>query len=86
MTIIVPLGGNLSYLSPPNIVLGATLYNVPLVTNTGVPLSSKESLWCQIIEGLVLVSEEEAEEEGVRALKRRKRAIGLYLCSYGYVL
>lgn len=65
----------MSYLHSPNIVLGETLRDVSLVTNTEMPLSPRRFSWRWVGERLVLVDEEkaeEAEEEGVRDLKRRR--------------
>lgn len=83
MTIVAPLvatvpleRGDLFYLPPLTIVLGLTLHDVPLVTDIRVPLPPRESPRRLATERLVLVDKEEvkeAEEEGVRALKRRRR-------------
>lgn len=82
MNIVIPIGKYQSYLSPPTTVLGSTLHDMPLITNTGVPLSLRESPRHQAIKGLVWVDKEEAnevEEKGVRALKRRKKSRRLLL-------
>lgn len=57
-------------------MVGVIFHDVPLVTDTGVPLPLKESPKCPTVERQMLVDGEEieeAEEEGIRALKRRKR-------------
>lgn len=46
---------------------------MPLVTNTRVSLPPKESLQHRVLKRPVLVDEEKADEEGVRALKKRRR-------------
>lgn len=73
----MPSGEDLSYLSPPKTVLGVTLRDMSLVTDTGVPLPPKGSPRHQTIERLVLVNKEDDAKEikgrGVKALKRRRR-------------
>lgn len=58
-------------------MLGATLRDVPLITNTRVNFLPKESPNHLMMEKSVLVDEkddaQEAKGEGLRALKRRKR-------------
>lgn len=56
-------------------MLGATLYDVPLITDTRLSLSPKESPLYLTVERLVLVKEKEVEkvkEEDVKALKKRR--------------
>lgn len=68
--------GDLSHLPPPITVLRATLQNMPLATNVGVPLPLKEFFRHLAIEMPVLVDEEEVredEKEGTRVLKRKRR-------------
>lgn len=55
----INLGRDLSYLPHPTTILGATLRDVPLVTNTGVPLPSKRSSRHLKIKSLILMDEEE---------------------------
>lgn len=43
-TAIASVGDNLSYLSAMHTVLGLTLWDMPLVINTGLPLELKGSL------------------------------------------
>lgn len=76
VTIVVLARKDLSYLPSPNTMLKATLRDMPLVTDTGVSLLPKKSPWHRIMETLVLVDEEgneKAKEEGVEALKRKRR-------------
>lgn len=87
LAIIAPLmanatsGGDLSYLPPPTTVLGATLCNVLLVTNVGVPLSLIGSPQRLVMERSVLIDEKEVkkeEEKGIRALKKKGKSGRLY--------
>lgn len=69
-------GGGICPTFHPTTVLEATLCDIPLVTNTEVPLSLRESPRHLVVERLVLVDEEEAEkveEESIMALKRKRR-------------
>lgn len=68
--------GGLLLPSSLNTVIGATFHNVPLVTETRVPLSPRGSPKHQTIERPLLVDKDDAQEtkgEGVRALNRRRR-------------
>lgn len=72
----MPLGKDLSYLPLLNTVFGDTIRDVPLVTDTRVPLPPRRSPKRQTMERPVLVDEDdtkEAEVEGVRALKRTRK-------------
>lgn len=70
--VTVPSGKDLSHLppSPPYIMLRVTLYDIPLATDTRLPLSLRRSLRHWTMERSVLVDKEkDAEENGARELE-----------------
>lgn len=69
LTTITTLRGDLSYLLPPITVLEATICNVTLVTDTGVPLSLMRSPRYLAMERSILIDEEEIRERKRRALR-----------------
>lgn len=74
-TAIVTFEGDLSYMpSPHNTARGHTLH-MALVIDTGVALPPMRSPQCPALKKLILINEKEAkeeEEEGTRALKKRR--------------
>lgn len=67
IVVVAPTGDELSYLSLVHTVLGETLQDMPLTTNTGAPLKLRRFLRHQTMEKSVLLDEDKSTKGTKRA-------------------